>query len=379
MKIIYLTTFFHPVTGGVESHVLGLAKKMSEKGHEVTVLCSDSNKKQGYINERNSIVAGIKIVRFKTWFNISHYHKFFPGVFSYLLKNEFDVIHMHGARKSEGYLALLVAKIKKKKIILSFHNPFATNTRSKGLDYLIKLHDKTIGPYLMKKFNKIIALLPSEKKQIQQLFQVPTKNIKVIPLAIDDIFFTKGNKEKFLKDWSINGEKWDQIVLGVGRISEAKGFQNLEYSVKKLKRTLFIFIGGDDGYLNKLENKFRHYNNVLFTKRFISPDKLINAYAAADIFVSPSHHEGFGLVMLEAMAQGLPVITTNQGGPKELVEDLDIPILDPHQQELWYATINQIIANTDTKERITKQGEQLVKEMRWKKILNSIEKIYKES
>ena len=80
MKIFQISTFYHPITGGVESHVATLSKFLVEYGHEVTVLASDSSKVGPRIAQKQGMFEGIPIVRFLTWFSISQYHKFYPGL-----------------------------------------------------------------------------------------------------------------------------------------------------------------------------------------------------------------------------------------------------------------------------------------------------------
>src|SRR3990172_5046923 len=225
MKVAQVTTFFHPVTGGVETHVLNLSRELKELGHDVTVLCSDSNKHFPRIKEKKTGFLGVDVIRFRTIFSISFYHKFFPGIFFYLLRHKFDIIHVHGFRKSESYFALIAGWLKRTPVILTTHNPFPTRTRSKKLNMFIKLHDLTIGKILSGKFTKIISLVPSEVDLLKKKFRVDPKKIKVIPNGIPEEFFKEGDGEKFLREWDIDKSKWKAILIGVGRINYAKGFQ----------------------------------------------------------------------------------------------------------------------------------------------------------
>lgn len=379
MKILQITTFFHPVTGGVESHVLNLSKELEKNGHEVEVLCSDSTKLGGRITKTDTKYFGIKIYRFRSLLNLSYYHKFFPGILRFLLKEEYDLIHVHGLRKTESYFALIVGKIRKKPVVLTTHNPFPTSTRGAFTQRLLNIHDFTVGKLFIKRFDKIITIVPSEKEKLQNLFKVPIEKIIEIPNGVEDVFFTKGDKTLFYKEWNINPEKWDGLVVTIGRVSYAKGIQNLRLAIKKLKNTLFFIAGGDDGYLQTLKTMFRENNNVIFSERFISPEKQIDMYAGADMMVLPSLHEAFGIVILESLAQGVPVISTNKGGPSEIFDTEAVKLIDPEDQDQWKLGIEALIKNKIRRDELSHQGQKLAVNYTWEKLTKKIIKVYENS
>lgn len=379
MKILQITTFFHPVTGGVESHVLNLSKELEKNGHEVEVLCSDSTKLGGRITKTDTNYFGIKIRRFRSLLNLSYYHKFFPGILRFLLKEEYDLIHIHGLRKTESYFALIAGKIRKKPVVLTTHNPFPTSTRGAFTQRLLNIHDFTVGKLFIKRFDKIITIVPSEKEKLQNLFKVPIEKIIEIPNGVEDIFFTKGDKNLFYKEWNINPEKWDGLVVTIGRVSYAKGIQNLRLAIKKLKNTLFFIAGGDDGYLQTLKTVFRENNNVIFSERFISPEKQIDMYAGADVMVLPSLHEAFGIVILESLAQGVPVISTDKGGPSEIFNTEAVKLIDPEDQEQWKLSIESLVKNKARRDELSHLGQKLVVNYTWEKLTRKIIKVYEDS
>lgn len=376
MKIFLLSTFFHPVTGGVETHVYDLAKQLIERGNEVEVLCSDSTKIGPRLKEKVSNISGIKIHRFFTIFSLSYYHKFYPGLFFYLMRNDFDVIHIHGFRKFDTYLALFVAWRKKKKVVLTSHNPFPTKNRSRFSEFLISIHDATLGKWFTKKLYKIIVLVDAEKKIFIDKFHVDKEKLVTIPDALGDRFYKVGNPQQFYKDWDIDPTKWNSIVVSAGRLNQEKGFQNLYTAVKELPKVLFFIAGGNDGYLDRLKALYANCPNIIFTEHFMPAEKLINMYAGSDLFVFPSLHEAFGMVLLEAIAQGKPVISTNVGGPADFVtEDFGI-LTDPSDQNKWKVLIKDMLSDKD---RIIKMGER-AKEVslkyNWSKQISKIIKAY---
>ncbi|MEI7579358.1 MAG: glycosyltransferase family 4 protein [bacterium] len=368
MKIFEVTTFFHPVVGGVETHVDNLAREIQNAGHEVTVLCSDSGKSGPRIKDKIDSISGIPIRRFFNFFSLSYFHKFYPGLFFYLLRNDWDIVHVHGFRKIETYFALFAAKIKKKKIILTTHNPFPTTSRSRRMKLFVKLHDLTFGKLFTRYLDKIIILVNSEKKILIKNFHVSAKQIVLIPNGISKEFFIAGNKEKFFKDWNINKQKFSHLIAAVGRISFTKGFQYLNQAIQEHSEILFVFAGGDDGYLKYLKQKFSTFNNVFFTERYLPQDKLIDLYAASDLFVFPSIHEPFGIVLLEALAAGIPVICSNQGGPKEFIPDNLVEFIKPEVEANWSNSITKLLSNQTKLHKVSKSGKVFASQFLWEKV-----------
>lgn len=377
MKIFLVTTFFHPVTGGVESHVESLALELTKLGHAVTVLTSDSTKNGPRASRQEKQYRGFKIRRFLTWFSLSYFHKFYPGLIWYLLRHDFDVVHVHGFRKFESYVALLIAKLRKRKVIVTTHNPFTANTRSRFNKFLVSLQDKTIGVWFARYFDKVIAIVKSEKKILTTNFKIPAERIVIIPNGLDESFFTPGSPAQFFEEERIDPKAWKGIVAGIGRLNYVKGFQNLKTAVKELPETLFYIAGGDDGYFETLKTESAGFPNVIMPGVFIASDKVKNILAAADILVMPSLHEPFGIVLLEALAQGCPVIVTERGGAKEFLPERVGFILDPEDQPAWKDKIQYLLEHPVIRKKMAKEGKIFVEDFKWDKLVLKVLQAYK--
>ena len=377
MKIFQITTFFHPVTGGVETHVFNLGKELINQGHEITVLASDSGKFGPRLNRNETIINGIKIKRFFTWVSLSQFHKVYPGLFFYLLQNDFDVLHVHGFRKFETYIALFVARIKRKKVILTTHNPFTTPRKKFSISsVLLKIHDLTMGKLFTRAIDKIIIIVKSEREILTKKFGVDTRKIILVPNGVEELYFTKGDPQLFLKEWNINKDDWKAIVIGCGRLNFMKGFQNLTQAVKDMPNVLFFIAGGDDGYLPQLKKDFFDTPNVILSEFFLPPGMLLNALTASDIFVLPSIHEPFGIVVLEAMACKIPVIATTIGGPQEFIPIGTALFANPALPDEWSKMILKLVDSVKLREELGQKGNNLAQKYRWSKLSEKISNIY---
>lgn len=361
----------------METQVLSLSERLKESGYDVEVIASDSAKK-GRIKERSAEVSGIKVIRCFTWFGLSHFHKFYPSLFFELLKRDFDIVHVHGFRKFEVYAALLAAKLKKKKIVVSTHNPFVVeeNSRKSFLNFLIKLHDATIGKIFSRFIDRVI-ILSKEEIPILEKFKIRKEKIALVPNGINELFFEKGNPEKIIKDYGINPSKWKNIVVSAGRIHKVKGYQNLKHAVHKLKNVLFIISGADDGYLKTLKKLYAENENILFLERNLSQEQINNLFELGDLFVFPSLHEAFGITLVEAMAAGLPIVSTNVGGPGDIVKEDFGVLIDPKDLGLWASKIQWLLADPKLRDKMGDNARKTAKKYTWDKILSRTEKVYK--
>ena len=143
------------------------------------------------------------------------------------------------------------------------------------------------------------------------------KKIEIIPLFVDlkHFYYRKDNKREFLLNKFKN--KKEKIVMYIGRLGRYKGLDYLVKSYKYLdKKTGIVIIGNGpkEKEIKKLVDDLNFSNDILFLNHVPYPD-LPSYYSAADVFVLPSTDRGeaFGLVVIEAIACGIPVITTELG------------------------------------------------------------------
>jgi len=188
---------------------------------------------------------------------------------------------------------------------------------------------------ILKRANAIIASTPQEVKNILDFYNIAGENIELIRAGVDERLFKPIEKMVAIKEIGLD---FKNIILFVGRITKAKGLRILIKALAKVKREfnkelkLFV-IGGDVSntmhseiesnekeYIKKLINKINLSDDVVFLGP-IEREKLPYYYSVADICVVPSLYESFGLVAVEAMACGTPVIASKVGGLAHTIKD----------------------------------------------------------
>lgn len=188
---------------------------------------------------------------------------------------------------------------------------------------------------ILRRANAVIASTPQEVKNILDLYNVTGENIDLIRAGVDERLFRPIEKTDAIKETGLDFEK---TILFVGRITKAKGLRILIKALKKLKtdfnKELKLFIVGGDisgvmhseiesrekKYIKKQINELNLSDDVIFLGP-VEREKLPYYYSLADICVVPSLYESFGLVAVEAMACGTPVIASKAGGLAHTVKN----------------------------------------------------------
>ena len=369
MRILQITNSFYPVIGGQEKVVLEISKGLIKEGHEVTVLTTD------YLCDsqvnRSEDFENIKIMRFrnKFWFGGYGYS---PGAMNWLKKNysEFDIIHCHGYNR---YLPEFGIKFLSGKVPTIFSAHGFVHTK-KNL-FFKKVHDFTFGRWI-DKATLCTALTRLDLKDYEKL-GVEREKIVELPNGVDIGKFSKPNKKEidlFRKKFDLDGN----VLLYVGRIHESKGLQYVLEAIKNLEVKLLI-VGKDAGYMGELVKKI----NVLGIKEKVvfagplSDDELLTAYGSASAFVLFSEWEGFGIVVIEAMAAGLPVISSDGGALPFLVRDAETgQIVEFKNIKKLENKIKLLLENSSAAIKMGKRGKEFSKNYSWDNVLKKVLRIY---
>lgn len=379
LKIIQLSTFFHPSVGGVERQAEEIATHLALAGHQVTVFTTDAtHDKQKRMQRLSDTYNGVPVRRYKYLISLGNFFRFAPNLAWNLWKADFDILHVHNMHDGHLLLAIIIRLLRRKKLIITGHNPYVVNADKRG-----NIMHKLVGVYewFIRLFrtgiDQYIALVESEKQHVRKHFSIPENRITVIPNGIQEVFYMQdGNKEKFYSEWEIDRAKWQLVVGTVSRLNFVKGVQNLLAAVRQLPQVLFIFAGGDDGYYNQLRKIFNQYPNVLFTESYLPSTEVKDFYQAIDIFLLPSLYEPFGMTVIEAMAQGKMVLASDKGGTLETVKPDFGELLEPTNQQLWAERIKFYAENPNAITEKSANAAAAAQQYRWENVISQIEAVY---
>ncbi len=185
--------------------------------------------------------------------------------------------------------------------------------------------------------------------------------------------------EKLNRKYRLNN---DRVVLFTGRLTVHKGVEYLIKAAKDIKGTVLILGDGPEKpFLEKLINDYKLKNVRLL--RYMKPDEELDFHAfykRADVYVAPSvWKEPLGLVILEAMAAGCPVIATKTGGIGSIIKDgVNGFLVKPRDSKSIAEKVNLLLENEELRKKMAKKAQEIVKEkFTWDKITTKFENIYK--
>ena len=399
MKILFVQNRFYPAIGGAERHTYLLSKYLAKKGHEVTVYTTTSLSKDDVLSialsppffVKPKIKANLPKEEFIEIFTVKRFDmrlrfwsfNWIPEMFKKLkaTAHEFDIIHAHGYHVSSSLASCYYAKKCKKPFILTAHDLIIPDDLPTDAKLFKKIYDKTFGRYLLKNSTRLIALT---EDQIQQYAERggDVSKIRIIPNGIElDKYRNAKTNPDIIAKYGIDDV--DKVLLFVGRIDKYKGIQDvieaMPVILSKHHNIKFIVVGGDYGYkseLKKLSEKLNVDKSVVFTGN-ISKEELIELYKRADIFVFPSKMEGFGIVLLEAIASGTLCIAYSIPSVRKIIKDNENGVLVKNKNELL-DKILYYLDNVEEKKKIETNAFKYVENYDIKSIITKLVMIYEE-
>ena len=323
IKVAMLTPFFTAQLGGPYNVIMEIVPYLENLGISSKVLTTSSIKKYGrkYTEFYEKKFSDFEIFRFHSFLRFKEY-RISLEMFPYMVKHEkdIDIIHSHALRSYPEDLGVILSLAKKKPFIISPHGGISINW-----DYRDKIpkmiSDKTLG-YLRKFITPhYIAVTKMEIPLIKNL-GVDDDHVHFIPHGVNLDIFKPVDSSNLKKNLGIEGSK---IILYVGRIAKGKGVDKLVKILADLRRekmdVKLVIVGNDAGYLPIVKSLINnlHLNEHVVLIGFVNKINLAKYYSMADLVVYPSRQEIFGLVLVEAMACGKPVIGSDIMGPSEII------------------------------------------------------------
>ena len=286
MNVIHIGKYYYPYKGGIETYIKDLAESVSLKS-EVIVSNTKNKTETDYIN-------GIKVIKIARLINLFSL-PINPKLPIILGKSKASIYHLHLPNPT-SVVSYLVAR-PKGKLVITWHSDIIKQR------FFLKLYKPFLNK-ILKRADTIIATSSQYVESSPHLLKHKYK-CSIIPLGIDTDYFRE-TKDIATKAKMIKEKFKRKIILFVGRLIYYKGVKYLIKAMKNVDANLLIL--GFGKLEKKLKIKYKN-NNIHFLGRVYD---LRPYYAACDVFVLPSIHrsEAFGMVQMEAMAFGKPVIST---------------------------------------------------------------------
>jgi|DewCreStandDraft_4_1066084.scaffolds.fasta_scaffold05151_4 phosphatidylinositol alpha-mannosyltransferase len=354
-KIAIVTPYYYPLTGGVQEYVYHLKKEFKKMGFFTKVI-TGASKGISPKDEDDVIRIGKNLpflINGSTGQIVLVARR--NKIKEILNKYNFDIIHFQ-----EPFVPFLSHSIIKNSNAINigtFHANFDSN-------FFYRISTNFLSP-LWDKIHGKIAVSPSARSSITKYFR---GEVEIIPNGVDIIRFTPKNpKIKKFDDNKLN-------ILFTGRIEKRKGLIYLLKAYANLKPKYpdirLIIVG--KGPLLKQHQNFVKQNKLkdVFFEGYVSIKELPFYYATADIYCSPAlFGESFGIVLLEAMANGIPVIAFNISGYNDVVSNLENGLLAiPKDVHDLTEKLELLIRDPALRQELGKKGLIKARNHTWEKI-----------
>ena len=382
MKISYFITHFpyknktineRYSVGGAEAVVYNLASFLAQKGHKISIFTTSANSKSE-IEECN----GVTVYRYRTNIRVAS-GKFSLGLLKNIVKYPADLVHVHISVPIGDIAGWLCARRNKKPLVVTSHLDMGSYSGiiCKPFDYLYyKLADKILS-------DADVIITPSEHYANEDLLRKYKEKVNVISNGINiRDFDIKYSKDECRDKIGLSAN--EEVMLFVGNLESRKGLDILIKAMHKIVKNtqdtklVLIGIGSMKNGLKSLAEKLGIIEHIKFAG-FVDESEKVSYYKSADIFVLPSLYEVFGIVNLEAMACGVPIVASNVGGIPDVVKDGENGLLvPPSNSEALADAIIYLLENEDVREKMGNNGREKIKDYSWGRIANETEKVYDE-
>lgn len=369
MKILLVCTYFYPHIGGLEVVVQQQAESLARAGHDVRVLTTlhDSSL------PREESRQGYTVIRFQANNIIERRTEVpFPFIglqFARALWAEVqatDIVHIHDVLYTSSCTAALIAKVKSRKLIVTSHVT-VVNHDSRLVVKVQEILYQIIGRWVWRQASAVVIY----NKRVREFLKshgVKDTRIVEVPNGIDLNIFSPvalSYRNELRRKYGIGEGK--KVVLFVGRLVPKKGYREL---IQAAEADYVVLLAGSGQPPANLAPNVRYVGPV-------ARAQLVQLYQLADVFVLPSIGEMFTLAMQEAMACGLPIVTTDDARYTMYGLDRDlVRLVDPSPSALRQA-IRDILSNDGMRARMSTYSRTFAESrFDWRKNHEQVSQLY---
>jgi len=378
MKLLLLNYEYPPLGGGAGRAMQSIARQIAAMGHDVDIITSHFE--FAYSENVDYDVKVYSVPSLRKGIHDCGIRGAFTYVFFAYFKmlklfryKKYDIIHYYFSLPT-AFLSLLPGKHRRVPYIISLRGSDVPNydIYNKKLELLHKLC-LPLTKLIWNRAQAVIAVTTSLKRTA--LLTCPHRAIDVIPNGLDTNVFVP------MPDAKRNDNKFHLIT--VSRLIERKGIQHILNALSELNdESIHLSIVGEGNYEKELRNMCNKLglNNVVTFTGFRRRDIIPVYFSQSDVFILPSLAEAFGNVIAEAMACGLPIISTDEGGIPDLVDEENGILVKPGNVEQIKSAIMAMKTNEEMRIRMGKANTAKIEQKyKWEKVALAYNRIYEKS
>ena len=374
MRICVVTSCFPPSVGGIERCTFELSTRFARAGHKVTIVTSSRGLPRRTYND---FVDGVgRVIRYPEGLTLLEVPAVPQIPARLLFDGKYDTVHIHGMTPTQTDLSLLFSRTRAKKTIYTHH--FDPQTRGARLMQLYSF----VARNSLKNADTIVATTWSYATS-SPVLRPFLRKVCIVPMGVDVKRFDGRVAPPSIAETVNELLAFENRILFVGKLIYYKGLEYLLNAFSKLetKETCLIIIGDgpEKAGLKSLAKRLGISNRSFFLG--LIPDLLLpSAYALADVLVLPSisRREAFGMVLLEAMASGKPVVASAIPGVSEVVDHGRTGYLvQPRDHEKLAYAIDKLLQDPAKAARMGQEARIIAKgRYDWERIYSSYINLY---
>jgi len=294
-----------------------------------------------------------------------------------------DIVHTHASKAGAlGRRAAFACNVPI--VVHTYHGHVFHSYFSNWKTKLIKLIERKLA----KKTTAIITISETQKKEICQIHKIAeTNKTHVIPLGFDLVKFNTNREEKRINTRQNLDLKEDEVAIAIiGRVTKIKNHHFFLDVIEKIlserpNLKIRVFIVGDGDLKQEVTTRAQEINqkfgNIIKMTSWIFDIASFNP--GMDIICLTSENEGTPVSLIEAQASGVPIVTTDVGGIRDIVSDGNTGYIIPKNDiETFSEKLLELITNTEKRTEFSKNGWDFVKDkFHYTRLVNDIEKLYK--
>jgi phosphatidylinositol alpha-mannosyltransferase len=362
VKIGLVSPYVYPLPGGVTQHVRYLYQNLRERGHDVRILTSSHGLQRATEGDIIRLGKGFSVPTNGSVGTLTLSLRFIAQVREVLERERFDVLHFH--EPFVPFLSLVILRESKSVNVATFH-------AYGGWSPAYEFGSRTLGAYAGRLHGRI-AVSAAARHFIDRYFP---GDYKVIPNGVDLHRFRRAVPIARWQDGTRN-------ILFVGRFEPRKGVLDLLKAYRILRKTgcdcrLLLVGGGPQEREARRYVMTRRLGGVEFLGRVTDAEKA-QLFRTADVYVSPATGgESFGIVLLEAMAAGAPIVASDIHGYKGVVRrDREALLTPPRSPKAIAAAVATLLRDRERAATMSAAGMVRAEEFSWERVTAKVDDYY---
>ncbi len=364
MKILYVSDVYFPRINGVSTSIRDFRKALTAQGHEIHLIAPEyglgESPQQGIYRVPSRVVVvdpEDRMMRLKALRDLD----------TALKRERYDLVHIQTPFVAHHTGARLAKQVLNIPLIATFHTHF-----EEYLSHYVPVAPKSLLRLLVRQFTRrqarALDALVVPSTAIQRLLSGygVTTPTHIIPTGIDLRRFQGGDGRRLRAKLGIPAQA--PVMLFVGRLAHEKNIDFLIRMLKQVRRTVpkaqFV-IAGEGPAIDSLRRtvvELRLWDAVHIVGNILDREGLLDCYRAADCFVFASRTETQGLVLLEAMALGVPVVAAAILGTRDILNPQRGAIVPELNEEAFSSAVCRVLTQDTLRARLSREGVQYVRD-----------------